>query len=144
MSVSQSEKAAKFDALYAGPGAFVIANVFDTELARIVLGHGFEAVATSSGGFVGSSGCRGGLISRDEGMNAFDFDFTLTGRWKNSLRSNSYLDNSICGLQAYEAGGESIDRAWIAGLGCSADIMRSCLQAVQLYGWSFREVIRLC
>jgi 2-methylisocitrate lyase-like PEP mutase family enzyme len=67
MSVSQSEKAAKFDALYAGPGAFVIANVFDTELARIVLGHGFEAVATSSGGFVGSSGCPGGLISHWQG-----------------------------------------------------------------------------
>jgi hypothetical protein len=130
MSVSQSEKAAKFDALYAGHGAFVIANRY-------------RVGANCLGPRLRSRRDIEWWVCRLERL-PWRFNFTLTGRWKNSLRSNSYLDNSICGLQAYEAGGESIDRAWIAGLGCSADIMRSCLQAVQLYGWSFREVIRLC
>lgn len=41
MSVSQSEKAEIFDALHVGPGAFIVANVFDVGSARIVSGVGF-------------------------------------------------------------------------------------------------------
>ena len=38
MNVSQAEKAKLFESLHAGPGAFVVANVFDAGSARIVAG----------------------------------------------------------------------------------------------------------
>ncbi|MEO7007728.1 MAG: isocitrate lyase/phosphoenolpyruvate mutase family protein, partial [Caldimonas sp.] len=44
-----SEKASAFDALHAGPGAFVIANPWDAGSARILAGLGVQALATSSG-----------------------------------------------------------------------------------------------
>lgn len=68
MAMGQGEKAEKFNNLHAGPGAFVVANVFDAGSARIVTGMGFQAVATSSGGFAGTLGRRDGLITRDEAL----------------------------------------------------------------------------
>lgn len=49
MATSQGEKAARFQALHKGPGAFVIPNPWDAGSARILAGLGFEALATSSG-----------------------------------------------------------------------------------------------
>lgn len=69
MSLSQAEKADKFNSLHEGPGAFIIANVFDAGSARVVSELGFEAVATSSGGFAGTIGRRDGRITRSEAMD---------------------------------------------------------------------------
>jgi 2-methylisocitrate lyase-like PEP mutase family enzyme len=78
MSVTQSEKAAKFRALHrlpttvgakiaaAEPGAFIIPNPWDAGSARILAGTGFEAVATTSSGFAYSLGRRDGATTRDE------------------------------------------------------------------------------
>ncbi len=65
---SQRERAARFRALHAGPGAFVIANPWDAGSARILAGLGFEALATSSGGFAGTMGRRDGAVTRAEAL----------------------------------------------------------------------------
>ncbi len=63
-----SEKASAFDALHAGPGAFVIANPWDAGSARILAGLGVQALATSSGASAGTFGRRDGRVSRDEAL----------------------------------------------------------------------------
>ncbi len=69
MSRSQAEKARKFTTLHEGPGAFIIANAFDAGSARVLSGLGFDAIATSSGGFAGTLGRRDGRISRAEALD---------------------------------------------------------------------------
>jgi 2-methylisocitrate lyase-like PEP mutase family enzyme len=66
--VTQTEKAQKFRALHAGPGAFTIPNPWDAGTARILAAMGFPALATTSAGFAFSLGRRDGegLVSRDE------------------------------------------------------------------------------
>ena len=65
---SQSEKAQRFDALHAGPRAFVIANPWDAGSARLLAGLGFPALATSSGASAGTFGRRDGKVTRDEAL----------------------------------------------------------------------------
>ena len=50
MPVTQTERAARFVALHARPGAFVIPNPWDAGTARILEGLGFEALTTTSAG----------------------------------------------------------------------------------------------
>ncbi len=69
MAATQSEKAAAFEALHRGPGAFVIPNPWDAGSARILASLGFKALATSSGASAGVLGRRDGRVSRDEAMN---------------------------------------------------------------------------
>jgi 2-methylisocitrate lyase-like PEP mutase family enzyme len=68
MSVSQAEKGARFKALHARPGAFVIPNPWDAGTARILAGLGFEALTTTSAGLAFSLGRRdgAGAVTRDE------------------------------------------------------------------------------
>ncbi len=68
MASSQADKANRFRALHAAPGAFVIANAWDAGSARILAGVGFVALATSSGAAAGMLGRRDGLITRDESL----------------------------------------------------------------------------
>jgi 2-methylisocitrate lyase-like PEP mutase family enzyme len=65
---TQQEKAARFQALHRGPGAFVIPNPWDGGSARLLAGLGFQALATSSGAAAGVLGRRDGRISRDEAL----------------------------------------------------------------------------
>jgi 2-methylisocitrate lyase-like PEP mutase family enzyme len=65
---SQSEKAARFEAMHQGPGAFVIANPWDAGSARVLAGLGFAALATSSGASAAVYGRRDGRVSREEAM----------------------------------------------------------------------------
>lgn len=115
MSVSQSEKAEKFDALHTGSGAFVVANVFDAGSARIVSGLGYKAVATSSGGFAGTIGRRDGLISRDEAIEHARVVVDAT-----DLPVSADLENRFG--DAPEAVAETVRRAAEAGLvGCTIE-----------------------
>jgi 2-methylisocitrate lyase-like PEP mutase family enzyme len=66
--MNQIDKANRFRALHAAPGAFVIANAWDAGSARILTGLGFVALATSSGAAAGMLGRRDGMITRDESL----------------------------------------------------------------------------
>jgi len=65
---SQAEKAERFQALHARPGAFVIPNPWDAGTARILTSLGFEALATTSAGLAFTLGRRdgAGAVSREE------------------------------------------------------------------------------
>jgi 2-methylisocitrate lyase-like PEP mutase family enzyme len=68
MSATQAEKAQRFQALHARPGAFVIPNPWDAGTARMLTSLGFEALTTTSAGLAFSLGRRdgAGAVSRDE------------------------------------------------------------------------------
>jgi len=68
MTATQGDKAARFRALHAGPGAFVIANPWDAGSARVLAALGFPALATSSGAQAGVLGRRDGRVARDEAL----------------------------------------------------------------------------
>ncbi len=60
--------AARFRALHAGPGAFLMPNAWDAGSARILAGHGFPALATSSGACANVLGKLDGSVTRDEAL----------------------------------------------------------------------------
>jgi len=68
MTATQTDKATRFRALHAGPGAFVIPNPWDAGSARILAGLGFSALATSSGASAGILGRRDGRVTREEAL----------------------------------------------------------------------------
>ncbi|HLQ21852.1 MAG TPA: isocitrate lyase/phosphoenolpyruvate mutase family protein, partial [Gemmatimonadales bacterium] len=70
MRASQAEKAERFRALHARPGAFVIPNPWDTGTARILAGLGFEALTTTSAGLAFTLGRRdgAGVVTREEAL----------------------------------------------------------------------------
>lgn len=68
MSLTQADKADRFRALHAGPGAFVIPNPWDAGSARMLAGLGFQALATSSGAAAGVLGRHDHDLSRDEAI----------------------------------------------------------------------------
>ena len=62
---TQAEKGAAFRALHQRDRAFIIPNPFDAGTARLLQFQGFEALATTSGGFAFSAGKPDGMIDRD-------------------------------------------------------------------------------
>lgn len=68
MSIVEKEKAVRFRALHDGPGAFVIPNPWDVGSARILIGLGFRALATTSAASANALGRRDGTLTRDETM----------------------------------------------------------------------------
>lgn len=68
MSVTQIEKATRFQKLHHGPAAFVIPNPWDVGSARLLAGLGFQALATSSAASACAIGRRDGGLTRDEAM----------------------------------------------------------------------------
>jgi 2-methylisocitrate lyase-like PEP mutase family enzyme len=68
MSVTHTERAERFRALHAAPGAFLIANAWDAGSARVLAALGFPALATSSGASAGVLGRRDGQVTRDEAL----------------------------------------------------------------------------
>jgi 2-methylisocitrate lyase-like PEP mutase family enzyme len=68
MMGSQAEKGARFVALHAAEGAFVIPNPWDAGSAHLLTRLGFAALATTSAGLAFSLGLRDGAVSRDAAM----------------------------------------------------------------------------
>jgi 2-methylisocitrate lyase-like PEP mutase family enzyme len=70
MVVSQADKAERFRALHGRPGGFVIANPWDAGTALMLAGLGYEALATTSGGFAITLGKRDGegAVTREEAL----------------------------------------------------------------------------
>ena len=68
MSISIFDKATRFQALHAGPRAFVIPNPWDGGSARLLESLGFQALATSSAAAANTLGRRDYAITRDEAL----------------------------------------------------------------------------
>ena len=63
---TQKEKAERFVALHARPGAFLIPNPWDAGSAKLLEGLGFEALATTSAGFANAIGKLDGQVTLEE------------------------------------------------------------------------------
>lgn len=68
ITMTQTEKAAQFQALHQRAGAFLIPNPWDAGSARVLAGLGFEAFATSSGAAAATFGKRDGKLTRGEAL----------------------------------------------------------------------------
>lgn len=68
MNVTQAEKAQRFRALHETPGVFVMPNPWDPPSARLLVGLGFKALATSSASAAIVLGRRDGAVTRDEAL----------------------------------------------------------------------------
>ncbi len=68
MSSTQNDKAVRFRALHDRPGAFVIPNPWDVGSARLLVGLGFEALATSSAASASAIGKRDRALTREEAL----------------------------------------------------------------------------
>lgn len=66
--ITQTEKARAFKALHERAGAFIIPNPWDLGSARLLAGLGFEALATTSGGFANSLGRLDGAVTVNEAI----------------------------------------------------------------------------
>jgi len=64
----QAEKAARFLALHHGERPLLLANAWDVGSAKLLGSLGFEALATTSGGYAASLGRRDYGVSRDEAL----------------------------------------------------------------------------
>jgi 2-methylisocitrate lyase-like PEP mutase family enzyme len=66
----QLRRALTFRELHAGPGAFVMPNVWDAGTASLLTGLGYQALASTSGGLANSLGRADGsnLVRREEAM----------------------------------------------------------------------------
>jgi 2-methylisocitrate lyase-like PEP mutase family enzyme len=65
---SQQDKVDRFAELHGGPVPLVLANPWDQGSARVLVGAGFQALATTSGGFAAALGRRDGQVSRQEAL----------------------------------------------------------------------------
>ena len=112
---TQAEKAERFHALHMGAEPFILANAFDAGSARILAGLGFEALATTSGGFAGTLGRRDGDVTRDEALDharavADAVDLPVSGDLENGFGHEP------------EDAAKTVTRAAEAGLvGCSIE-----------------------
>jgi 2-methylisocitrate lyase-like PEP mutase family enzyme len=64
----QHQKGTRFQVLHQAAGVFVIPNAWDGGSARILVGLGFQALATSSGAAAATLGRLDGKITRDEAL----------------------------------------------------------------------------
>ncbi len=114
MAVSQEDKAREFRALHDGP-TFVIPNPWDIGSARVLAGHGFQALATSSAASACALGLKDGELTRDQ---ALDHARAIVGA--TSLPVSADLERGFS--DAPEAVAETIRLAAEAGLvGCTIE-----------------------
>jgi len=65
---TQAQKAAHFLALHHGSGPLLLPNPWDLGSAKVLASLGFEALATTSGGFAGTLGRLDGAVTREEAI----------------------------------------------------------------------------
>jgi 2-methylisocitrate lyase-like PEP mutase family enzyme len=65
---TQEEKAARFLSLHRGPGPLLMPNPWDIGSAKVLAAMGFDALATTSGGFAATLGRVDGSVRRDEAV----------------------------------------------------------------------------
>ena len=69
MTVNQAEKANRFQSLHQAPGAFLIPNPWDVGSARVLVGLGFQALATSSAAAANVVGRKDHALTREEALS---------------------------------------------------------------------------
>ena len=108
-SATLREKADAFRRLHAGPGVFVLPNVWDVVTARLVETAGFPALATTSAGVAWALGYPDGeRISRDEML-------AVVGRIARNVRVPVTADMEAGYGTAPEAAAETARRTIAAG-----------------------------
>lgn len=65
---TQAEKARRFLALHEGPTPLLMPNPWDVGSAKVLASMGFDALATTSGGFAATLGRLDGAVDRDEAV----------------------------------------------------------------------------
>ena len=93
MATDQTERAARFRALHARGGAFVIPNPWDIGSARLLAGLGFEALATTSSGLAFALGKVDGAVSREEHLGHIRILAGATELPVNADLENCYFDD---------------------------------------------------
>ncbi len=68
MAINQADKAKQFRLMHERPRGFVIPNPWDAGTARMLAGLGFEALATTSGGFAVALGKCDGEVTREAAL----------------------------------------------------------------------------
>ncbi len=112
---TQPEKARRFLALHRKGAPLIMPNPWDVGSARLFASLGFEALATTSGGFAGTLGRRDGSVSRDEAIAHAASLAVAT-----ELPISADLENCFADEPAGVAG--TIEMAIAAGLsGCSIE-----------------------
>ncbi|MFC3226091.1 oxaloacetate decarboxylase [Marinibaculum pumilum] len=112
---TQAEKAVAFQALHAGPGAFIIPNPWDIGTTRMLAGLGFRALATTSAGFAFSRGLADGAVGRSAMLDHAAEIVAATDLPVSADLENGYGDSP-------EAVADCIGMAAAAGLvGCSIE-----------------------
>src|SRR5947209_5761630 len=112
---SQAEKAERFLALHHGTTPLLMPNPWDLGSARLLEAVGFEALATTSGGFAATLGRVDGSVTRDEAVShgaavAAAVDVPVSADFEN------------CFADAPEGVAETVGRGIGAGLaGCSVE-----------------------
>lgn len=115
MNAPQQEKIARFRALHAAPGAFVIPNPWDAGSARLLAQLGFPALATSSSASAGTLGRCDYGVSREEALRMATAIVTAT-----DLPVSADLENGFG--DAPDAVVETVRGAAAIGLaGCSIE-----------------------
>jgi 2-methylisocitrate lyase-like PEP mutase family enzyme len=66
---SQADRAALFLALHRGPRPLLLPNPWDPGSAKLLASLGYQALATTSGGFAGTLGRLDGSVTRDEAIS---------------------------------------------------------------------------
>ncbi len=113
--MTQAHKAARFQELHKGVGAFLIPNPWDAGSARVLAGLGFEAFATSSGASAAAFGRRDGKLTRHEALASARAIVKATDLPVSADMQNGFGDGP-------EAAAETVRMAVEAGLvGCSIE-----------------------
>src|SRR6266481_4104088 len=115
MTMTQTEKAAQFQALHERAGAFLIPNPWDAGSACVLAGLGFEAFATSSGAAAATFGRRDGKLTRDEALSSARAIVNATELPVSADLENGFGDSP-------DIAAETVQMAAEAGLvGCSIE-----------------------
>ncbi len=150
---SQAEKGQFFYALHQRDAAFVIPNPWDVGTARLLAQIGFEALATTSGGYAFSLGLSDGAVSREQMMQHVSAIAAATGLPVSADLENGFGDSpetvaETIGLAARAgASGGSIEDVPRQGsrayeLERAADRIRSAVEVVRKLPFRFTLTAR--
>jgi 2-methylisocitrate lyase-like PEP mutase family enzyme len=106
-TITQSEKARRFQALHERAGVFVLPNPWDVGSARILESLGYEALATTSAGYAFSTGRLDGAVGLKEMIEHCRILCECTKLPVSADLENGYSDDPKTAAQALVLGAEA-------------------------------------